>query len=57
MEPGCWDTSELVTDQENEELEKTFSEAEIKDVVFSMEKNSAPGLDNFPVNFINNVGR
>jgi hypothetical protein len=37
--------------QENEELEKPFSESEIKESVFSMEKNTAPGPDHFPIEF------
>lgn len=51
LEPGCWDPSKLVTAQENEELEKYFSESKIKDVVFSMEKNTAPRPDHFPIEF------
>ena len=51
MEPGCWDSREKVNEQDNEELEKPFSELEIKDSVFSMEKNTAPGPDHIPVEF------
>jgi hypothetical protein len=51
MDPRCWDSSERVTIQENEELEKSFSESEIKYAIFSMEKNTAPGSDHFPVEF------
>jgi hypothetical protein len=40
-----------VTIQENEELEKSFSESEIKYAIFSMEKNTAPRPDHFPVEF------
>jgi hypothetical protein len=41
----------MVTPQENEELENPFSELEIKEFVFSMEKNSAPGPHHFHVEF------
>jgi hypothetical protein len=51
MEPGCWDSREKVNEQDNEELEKPFSELEIKDSAFSMEKNTAPGPDHIPVEF------
>ena len=51
MEPGCWDPYEMDTLQENVELEKAFSESEIKETVFSMEKNTAPGPNHFPVEF------
>jgi hypothetical protein len=40
-----------VTQAENEELIKTFSEEEVKAAVFSMEHNKAPGPDGFPVEF------
>jgi hypothetical protein len=51
MEPGCWGPSEMVTIQENKDLEKSFSESKIKNPIFSMEKNTAPGPDHFPVEF------
>ena len=40
-----------VTQDENEKLTQSFSEDEIKAVVFSMEHNKAPGPDGFPVEF------
>ncbi|CAN6252305.1 unnamed protein product [Urochloa humidicola] len=51
MDPDCWDQHEKVTDQENEVLTRPFSEEEIKHVVLSMEKNTAPGPDNIPIEF------
>lgn len=48
MEPGCWDQTEMVSDQDNMELGKLFSESENKEAIFSMEKNTAPGPDHFP---------
>jgi hypothetical protein len=41
----------MVTMQENVELEKAFSEYEIKETIFSMEKNTAPRPDHFPIEF------
>jgi hypothetical protein len=54
MEPRCWDPSEMVNTLDNEGLEKPFSELEVKESVFSMEKNTAPGHDHFPVEFYQN---
>ena len=51
MEPGYWDKSKRVSEHDNIELSKQFSEAEIKEAIFSMEKNIAPGPDHFPVEF------
>lgn len=51
MDPTCWDEEEKVDSHDNEELCKAFSEEEIKEAIFSMEKNTAPGPDHFPVEF------
>ena len=51
VEPRCWDPAEKVNLQDNEDLEKTFSKAEIKNSIFSMERNTAPRPDHFPVEF------
>jgi hypothetical protein len=40
-----------VSDKENEQLVKPFSEEEIRHAVFQMEHNKAPGLDGFPAKF------
>ena len=56
MEPGCYDPDEMVTLQENVELQKAFSESEIKETVFSMEKTLLLDLIISPLNFINIVG-
>jgi hypothetical protein len=47
MDQECWEVDEKVNEQENAELEKPFTEVEIKEAIFSMEKNTAPGLDQF----------
>ena len=52
LDPLCWSPEEKVSQEESELLDSTFSEDEIKkNVVFSMEKNTAPGPDHIPVEF------
>ena len=40
-----------VSDIENELLMEPFTEKEIKEVIFQMEHNKAPGPDEFPAEF------
>jgi hypothetical protein len=42
---------EQVTSQENEILCEPFSKSEIKDALFSIEKNKAAGPDKIPIEF------
>jgi hypothetical protein len=56
MEPGCWGPSERVTEQDNEEFEKAFSEAKIKNAIFSMEKTQLLALIISQWNSTNIVG-
>jgi hypothetical protein len=51
IDQECWEVDEKVNEQENTELEKPFTEVEIKEAVFSMEKNTALGPDHFPIVF------
>lgn len=51
MEPECWDPAEKLSVQEKNDLERSFTESEIKKAIFSMEKNTAPGPDHIPVEF------
>ena len=37
-----------VSPQENELLVETFSESEVKEDIFQIKNNTAPGLDGFP---------
>lgn len=46
-----WDDEEKVTPEENEELEASFSEEEIKAAVFSCYPEGAPGPDGLPFLF------
>ena len=45
MDPDLWDENELVREYENEILTQPFSEEEIKEALFQMEKNKAAGPD------------
>jgi len=38
LDPNLWENDEKVTEEENEELIKPFSEAEVKEALFQMEK-------------------
>jgi hypothetical protein len=40
-----WDPDDLVTELENEALEKPFSEDEVKEAIFGSYANGAPGPD------------
>ena len=40
-----------VSQEENDVLISEFTETEVKDAVFQMEHNKAPGPDGFPVEF------
>jgi exonuclease III len=56
MEPGCWDCWERVNVQDNEELEKPFSELEIKDSISSMKKIQLLGLITSQLSFTSTAG-
>jgi len=51
LDPDLWDENELVQDFENEILTQPFSEEEIKEALFQMEKNKAAGPDSIPIEF------
>jgi len=51
MDPLCWSPEEKVSQEESELMDSKFSEEEIKNVVFFIEKNIAPGPDHMPVEF------
>ena len=46
-----WDENEWVQEYENEILTQPFSEEEIKEALFQMEKNKAAGPDSIPIEF------
>jgi hypothetical protein len=51
LDPDCWDQNEKITEEENIQLIKPFSEDEIRKVIKSMKRNTAPGPDHMPVEF------
>ena len=51
LAPDLWDENELVQEYENEILTQPFSEEEIKEALFQMEKNKAAGPDSIPIEF------
>ena len=44
-----WENNEKVSNLDNEELTKPFSEAKIKEALFHMEKNKATSPDKIPI--------
>lgn len=51
IEQSVWDELECVSDIENQELCKPFSEKEVWEALSQMERNKAAGLDKIPVEF------
>jgi hypothetical protein len=51
VDPSLWSAENKVTEQENVELIKPFSEEEIKFAIFQMDKNKAAGPDGLPIEF------
>lgn len=51
LDPSLWREDQKVTLEENDALVRPFSESEIKDALFQMEKNKAAGPDNIPIEF------
>jgi hypothetical protein len=51
LDSSRWLEEGKVTEEENNELTKPFSEEEINGALFKMEKNNADGPDGFPIEF------
>jgi len=51
QDANCWSRKEKISLKEGDWLTIPFDEEDIKEVVFSMEKNTAPGPDNMPIKF------
>lgn len=51
MDEARIDDIPQVTQQENEFLVTAFTEKEVKEAIFQMEHNKAPGPDGFPIEF------
>ena len=51
MDSSVWDNLPQLTEIENDMLCRPFSENEIKNALFQMEKNKAAGPDKIPIEF------
>lgn len=51
LSPDLWAAHEVLNDQDNEDLTRPFQMDELKDALFSMKPNKAPGPDNIPIEF------
>jgi hypothetical protein len=51
LDPDMWEEGEKITEEDNTELTKPFTEKEIKDALFQMEVNKAVGPDGIPIEF------
>ena len=51
IDPDLWGEGETVTTEENEELTKPFTVAEVKAALDQMERNKAAGPDSIPIEF------
>lgn len=51
MKEDAWSLGGNLSREDNEDLTRPFTENEVKEVVFSMKENSAPGPDGFGVAF------
>lgn len=56
IDQGVWDELEHVYDEENHNLCKSFSEKEVMDALFQMEKIKQQGLIKFQLNSIKYAG-
>jgi hypothetical protein len=48
---GIWPESECLNDEDREEMDKAFTEEEIRGVIDQMERNESAGPDDFPIEF------
>jgi hypothetical protein len=51
LHPNAWSSEARVSQEENDNLMRTFSEKELEDIVMDMKSDSAPGPNGFPVFF------
>lgn len=54
INPDLWDANEKLTDIDNKILDRPFSEEEVKQALYEMEKNKAAGPVGLPVDFFQN---
>jgi hypothetical protein len=51
LHPNAWSNENRVSQEENDNLMRTYSEKELEEIVMDMKSDSAPGPDGFPVFF------
>ena len=51
LNPDTWTDDEKLSGEDNRDLCREFTEQEVKDALFDMAPNRAPGPDNIPVEF------
>lgn len=51
LSPDLWAAHEVLDEHDNEELTRYFLIEEVKNALFSMKPNKAPGPDNIPIEF------
>ena len=51
LDPDAWSEDERLSEDDNRDLCREFTETEVKDALFSMATNRAPGPDNIPIEF------
>lgn len=51
LKENFWGQTRRLSSRDNEQLTRPFTEEEVKNAIFSMEENSAPGPDGFSVTF------
>jgi hypothetical protein len=51
LAPNSWGVEARVSEAENQELLRTFTEQELESLVMEMKFDTAPGPDGFPVSF------
>ena len=51
IDPDLWEDMEKVRTDENDELTKPFTEEEVKNALFQMERNKVAGPDKIPIEF------
>lgn len=51
LDNNIWEGAAVLSETDNQQLCKPFSESEIWDALVPMEKNKAAGPDNFPIEF------
>jgi hypothetical protein len=51
ISPSIWSNVEKLNTDDNDNLTRPFTEEEVKNTLFSMDTNRAPGMDEIPIVF------